>query len=199
MTRQNFIGKCVMEMIRDGMSVRFNKRIYDSKKSYSYFSEYPREFIISYFEDRNEDDWFHDFIHEYAHYIQFKNEGEKWEQYNKDGIIFTEYIANTRKRIALKNIRRVQELEADGNIKAEEIINKYKLKVKKSQYFKNNNLYIICHEFMVKYKVFFLPYCRKMLRLIPDTPMTIDEIASFPHMHKLEALYKIKMEQYFNK
>ena len=196
MTKNNFIGKCISEMIKDGTTVRFNKRIYDSKHSYSYFLELPKEFIISYFNGERDDDWYWDFIHEYSHYIQYKYEGQKWKKYNRYCIAFSSFVSGERKTITPEIIQKVQEVEADGNMKAYELIRKHKLKIQVDKYIQNNNLYIVCHKFMAKYKQFFFPNSPKALRLIPTYPLTMKEIIKLSDSKELEALFKERLDIY---
>tara|TARA_R110000868_G_scaffold329360_1_gene590223 strand:+ start:206 stop:802 length:597 start_codon:yes stop_codon:yes gene_type:complete len=196
MTKNNFIGKCITEMIKDGTTVRFNKRIYDSKHSYSYYLESPKEFVISYFNGEKEDDWFWDFIHEYSHYIQFKYEERKWKKYDKYCVAFSSFIEGERKTISPEIIRKVQEVEADGNAKAYELMRKHKIKINVDRYIQNNNLYIVCHAFMAKYKHFFFPNSIKALKLIPTYPLSMKEIEELANNKELEAIYKERLDIY---
>jgi hypothetical protein len=192
MTINAFIGESVAEMIRAGISVKFVKRKKESKNAGCYFIPPPfSEFVIHYYEHQKPDEWIYNFIHEFCHFIQYRDEFEKWsDASDAASTSFCDFFDNkSRKKLSKKYIRRVQEMEVDCGIKVFNLIKEKRLKIDIKRYFKENNLYILCHPFMVKYRKFDIPYTytTDIERFIPKKrPITMADIDNYKHYEKLD-------------
>ena len=110
MNSEEFLGYAIKKLVAQDVTVNFNKRIKDSKYSYNYFDYITKkELIINYF-NNSFDSWFPVFVHEYCHFLQWKNELSKWESYNKYLVSFGNYLDGKTSKINKKTIRKIQEV-----------------------------------------------------------------------------------------
>lgn len=193
MKNEQFLGNTLAEMISHGVTVQFNKRIYNSKHAYNFFDDEPKpKLYINYF-DEELIDWFSVYVHEYCHFLQWKNEAKKWATFNKHIGNVNLFLDGHNKWVSKASIKKVQELELDCDKKALRQIKKFKLKVDIDEYIKVSNLYIYCHRFFPKYKKFFIPFEDELLDLMPKKHFTkksmLKKIKGVEKLYK-EAFYK---------
>lgn len=187
MTHEQYLGKTLAEMISSGVTVQFNKRIYNSKHSYNFFDDEPRPKLhINYFDDEL-NDWFSVYVHEYCHFLQWKKEIKKWEPFGDHMSKVNLFLDGKRKTVKIEHIRKVQELEMDCDRKAIKQIKKFKLKIDLEDYIRTSNLYIYCHNFFPKYGKFFIPFTDEMLQRMPKTPLRTQHLDY--KINGLEELY----------
>lgn len=193
MTNEQFLGNTLAEMVSSGVTVQFNKRIYNSKHSYNFFNDDPKpELYVNYFSEHI-DDWFTIYIHEYGHFLQWKNEWEKWEPYNKYVVSMNSYLDNENNTVTRKTVRKIQEIEIDCEKKVLKLIKKHKLHIDVAEYTQNTNLYIYCHIFFRKYRKFYTPYNKELLQMMPKKLFTVDQLDK-----KIEGAEEIYIKE-FNK
>lgn len=198
MTFDNFLGKAVIEMIESDISVKFIKRKKDSKHSNSSFCAPPySDFTVNYWTEKKSEDWKGDFIHEYCHFLQWKNEFEKWESYEDAFSAFNDFFNNkNRKTISQSVINKVVEVEVDCGLKVDRLLKNKKIKFDRKDYFKYNNLYILCYPSMVKYRTFNIPYkfTENIMKFIPAKPITMDIFHNYKYYEKIDFCYKLAYE-----
>lgn len=194
-TSYEFIGNAIKELLENDVSVKFNKRIYNSKNSYNYFSYlHKKELEINYF-DSDFNNWFPIFLHEYCHFLQWRDEFKKWNSYTKYLIKYDSVFNTNLTKIKPNIIRKVQEIEMDCDQKAIAFIKKYKLDIDLKQYIKESNFYILCYEFFPKYNKFFVPYEKHILEMFPDTHFTMSDLLNFKHKKEVEKMYVAEFEK----
>jgi hypothetical protein len=139
MTRKNFICKVVNELIDDKFSVLIN---YNKELSLGGSFDYSnREFIVSMATKGG----FEVFIHEYSHFLQWKNEKKYFMSLINNCYIVFDWLDGTfyKKAIVTEAIKGVIELEWDCERKSIDLIKKYKLDVNIEEYCKSANSYLL--------------------------------------------------------
>lgn len=193
MTNDTFIGNSISEMITHGISVKFIKRKNESRNSGCTFTPPPySEMVINYFYNQMNDEWIYNFIHEFCHFIQWRDENHIWGPYDKYSSKFEEYFINKKQKTLSENIvKKIQEIEIDGGLKAHKLITDNELAIDLDRYFVNNNLYILCYPSMVKYKKFIIPYefTDNIDELIPREPVTIDVVSNYGYYNEIDSCY----------
>ena len=195
MTRESFIGKCLAEMVADDVSVRFNKRIYDSRHSYNSFTPDPRPELAINFFSQNIDEWFPIFVHEYCHYLQWSKTPEIWKKYDKPSEHLHQLLYEDRPTISKKYLHLLQEVELNCDKMAIELIKKHKLKVNLKDYIVDSNLYIACYPLIAKYKKMVVPYEGDAYDIMPKEHFTLDDLVKKNYDHKaLEKIFLTRLD-----
>lgn len=198
MSNEEFLGICIFDMLKHGVNILFKKRIYDSKECYPYFHEDPLTFALNYFESQIKNkEWFTIFIHEYCHFIQWKNEKKKWTiDYDYASEKLNKFLDKKSKSVDIESIRKVQELELDCDKKALRLMKKHQLDVDINLYTKYSNLYILCHPLFGKYGHFYTPY--ELLEYVPKKHISKKDLLKDIDF-ELEKMYKIYLDNYLDK
>ena len=176
MTQEEFTGKAIVELIQSGVTVKFNKHTYYSKHAYNYFlgnDKNPKMLINCL--GRETSYWFPIFIHEYCHFLQWKEDKVKWKTYDQHCTLFFDYIEGKIDYISDETVEKVQELEMDCDKRAMKLIDELQLEVNLDEYIQYANIYYISHGLMKKYKEFFFPYAPEVLIGMPKTLVDIDK------------------------
>ena len=195
MTPEAFIGKAIIEMVNDNVSVHFNRRKYNSRYSYNFFTSGDNgahkkpekaELVINYFcEDFSH--WFPVFVHEYCHYLEWKDDPEYDILISRGCEKFGKFLNGDIKTINKSSIRQIQQMEIDCDARAIKLINKHKFPIDLEKYIKEENLYIYCYGYMAKYKKFFIPFEAELLDMMPSELIDV-EYCNTPNK-ELEQLY----------
>lgn len=136
-----------------------------------YFSEYKREIVV-----KIEDNFVETLIHEYCHFLQFKNKKELWKKSKLALNVMWNWLdgVDYHKQTITKAIRIVQELELDCEKNTIDIIEKYKLPIDKVKYIKYANAYILFHNYIIKNRVWFKDGLETMKEYVDLMPLTLD-------------------------
>lgn len=166
MTRNNFICKVFSELLDDKFSVLIHQ-----KKMVEFcggwFDSEGREFVVAMKNKMG----FEILIHEYSHYLQWKN---RKRFYNKGAnaceIIFSWLEGKFYKQETIENaIKDVIALEWDCEMGALELIRKYSLDVDIDRYLKASNAYLLFYHIVHSER----KWCKK-------SPYSPNIVASMP-------------------
>jgi hypothetical protein len=156
MTQETFMGKAIKEMLESGVSVVFNKRKRYSKNNVSNtfdsWSKVPVLTVQNY--NNNWETNFENFIHEYCHFLQWK---EKSNIY-RDGLInlwlLDLYCEGKNAAFTEDQLWAIQELELDCEKRVLGLNKKFKLGIDHDRYIRETNAYIYSYRYSMEMKVF---------------------------------------------
>lgn len=146
---ENFLGHAILDMIEYGVNIKTtNKKHFNDKTSGSFCSE-PLEFRYATGKDSLED-WLGVFVHEYAHFKQWRNGAAIWhdEEANK---AYTDYFCYNYKTTKKRQII-VQSLEQDCEKRAVKIMRDFDLPINIDKYIQLSNVYIWYYNAVTKKK-----------------------------------------------
>lgn len=176
MTEEHFIGQAIKDMVQHEVTILFNKRKNNSKHSANYFSvEKPTKptFMINYFESELD---FEIFLHEYCHFLQWKNNTKLWQRGIKSLNYFYDWLANKYKTCPKYHLINIQALELDADRRVVKLVKKHKLNIDIRKYIKESNAYVMTFLQVWKkrdYKQFPVNYNHPdILDLLPDNHLT---------------------------
>jgi len=196
MTREQYIGNAIKEMISKGVTCSFIRRKRYSKNSTSYFDSLGLtwtavpKLVVNYFKD-DFDSTFEIFIHEYCHFKQWEEQSDIWKNGIANWFIFELFLQNKFDNFTKDQLKTIQLLELDCDKKVLEDINRYKLKVDTSKYIKESNSYIYSYNVSYDVKNFYtnIDYNdERLLALLPDVPFTVDNIQT--PIYEYDTIYK---------
>lgn len=195
MKNEAFLGKCIKTLIDNHVSVKFNKRIYDSKFAFNFFAAGDKpELVINYFDP--EKPWFDVFVHEYVHFLQWKENPEHFLSYDKYIGAFDKVLSGKQKRISDKYVQKIQELELDCDQRAVALITQNKLKLDIERYILESNIYIACHPLMMKYKKFYVPDTESISKCVPARQFDMQDLIEFNYDY--ESIEQKYIEKFVN-
>lgn len=194
MSNAEFLGIAIKNLLEKNINVSFVKRKYYSKYStYSYFTIYPKkELIINYFKE-DYSLWFGDFLHEYCHFLQWKENLKKWNSLDKDFAAFDAYISGGKRKPTRQNIINIQKLESNADRRVIHLVQKNKLDLDVKDYIKNSNLYVFCYPLFVKHQIFHYPCQSDMIKYMPETFFTYKQIENrkvIKHVDELDDMFE---------
>lgn len=180
MNRHEFIGNAIEEMVENGVSINIAKRTNRSKYSDNYFDAdkitHPI-FIMNCFDEQFD---FTVFIHEYAHFCQWKKKSPLWTLGSNAYDNLGKWQAGKRKKISLDDLRNIQKLEIDADKKVIQFNQKYNFEIDESYYIKSSNSYVLTYQFVYDQETFKnYPYHyadSDILDLMPNTPLTSKQL-----------------------
>jgi len=145
MDNQKFIGRCVEELIQNNISVFIHakKRVKDCG---GWFDIDKKEFIVAYKNDMA----FEIFIHEYCHFLQWKEDPEIYECWVEgptilfDWVEGTDYPEEELDEALLNTIR----LEWDCERRSLDLIKSFGLDVDCKRYAQGSNGYLLFYQYL---------------------------------------------------
>lgn len=166
MKDNNFVCKVINELIDDDYSVFIhNKKMVDYCGGW--FDCNKREFVVAMKNRLG----FETLIHEYSHYLQWKNKKRFYNKKLKSVEIVFNWIDGKffKKNIVEEAMGEVIELEWDCEIGAMDIIRKYDLKVDLGEYAQAANAYLMFYNFILETRLWCkeAPYNLKIMNLMP--------------------------------
>lgn len=190
MEMETFIGRCIKEMMSYGVSVEFTQRTRQSKKGYNFFYDgstpkYGSKKLlkINFFTDSLEDNY-GVFVHEYAHFLQWKESCAIWKESEDASDRFDEWLDDKDVVVTIDDIRIIQKLELDCDRRAIELIRKHKLPIDIDRYIKESNSYVLSYNLIYKERDFFMSDNYALddtLNHIPDYHISEDELGTINH------------------
>jgi len=160
MTGEEFIGKCILQMLADGITVQFNKRKNNSKYAFNFFDidkEAKNRLVINYFYNPQEGDAYilETFIHEYCHYRQWKSNPVKWDIFDYHYNLLDDWLCHRSEVVPEESIRYIQKMESDCDRRVVRLVKKYQLPINLETYIKQSNAYILSYNMVLKQRKFF--------------------------------------------
>jgi hypothetical protein len=149
-TTSNYIAKALSEMLEVGYSIKLTPR-------HSCAGEHDAEsksFVVRIKDSIEE--WFPNFIHEYCHYLQVKDNKFVGSIWNETLSLLWDWVDGGKaappeeKRVLYVN--RVRRLELDCEKRVVKEIRKNKLQVNIEEYIQKANSYIFSHNFLAENK-----------------------------------------------
>lgn len=178
-----FVGKCINEMIKHGISIHLTQRKNNSKHASNYFDPDKKEFVVNFFGDYSRKYFLETFLHEYCHFKQMIDTKFNMTQYDKACEIFNDWLEFKRDSCPLRVIRLVQKLELDCEKRAVKLIQKYKLPINIPDYIKQSNVYILSYNIFHKHRKFFNFSCyyeKDILTLMSSNHVLVKDLGGLP-------------------
>lgn len=158
MKNEEFIGTCIKEMISSGVTIEFVKRKYLTKNSYSYFMDSNGtvpNFRITYFDDYDFQDCFITFVHEYCHFLQWKESSELFSKSDASIEKLINWLDYKTDKFDIRHLRTIQKMELECDKKASKLIKSKNLKIDLEKYIKQSNSYILSYNYVYENRYFF--------------------------------------------
>lgn len=173
MKKNDFIAKVVCELLDDGFSLRLPMtRSIDGKYGGWFSGETKdKEFVVA----MKRDCAFEIFVHEYGHYLQWKQRPEFYNAKAKGCDIVFSWLDGTdySDRILKKAFSNVIELEWDCEHTVLELVKRYKLPIDVKKYIRGANCYLFfyhtVHEMRAWTSKNRSPYSPRLRECVEDT------------------------------
>lgn len=149
MTRNEFIGKVAVECIENDVSLKIIQK--EKISNYSgWFDSNKKELVCAY----KSINGFETLIHEYNHFLQWKNNPKFWQKCAADKCPFLNWVGGeeTSKTKLTRAFNKAIELERDCEINSISFIKKHNLDVNLKQYILEANAYIYSYHYVKKYR-----------------------------------------------
>lgn len=150
----NFIGSKVQELIQHGISVHLTNGQSIDKRFSGTFCGVRKEFRVAMGDGDNS---LFTFIHEYAHFLQYKFDHAFWHKRIYDGVTpyfdwlaGAEYSRNQVKR----SVRSCLELEHNCEIRVQAIIDAYSLRLDKASAATNANANLMGYVWGMRHRIY---------------------------------------------
>jgi hypothetical protein len=185
MTKEEYLGIAMKEMILNRVDVSFILRKNNSKNTTSFFDPLqgknwqstPR-LTVKYF-DSDFDYIFETFLHEYCHYKQWKDQTDIWKDGLANWLLFELYIQGKYDNFTLEQLKTIQVMELDCDKRALREMKQYNLDIDTRKYIKESNSYIYSYNISYDTKDFYsiIDYTdENLLKFIPAKHMTANNI-----------------------
>lgn len=153
-----------------------SSKVFDQK--YSYFQtdkngEDP-EFFLNY-ETNSTQDNFEIFLHEYCHFLQWKNKRKIYKDSFNSVNRYNDWLSYKRSRLSILDIRNIQKLEIDCDKLAVKTIIEKDLPIDFQKYILTSNSYVLSYNHSYEHRVFFsekLPLDSEILDTLPKKFLT---------------------------
>jgi aromatic ring-cleaving dioxygenase len=178
-----FVGKCINEMIKHGISIHLTQRKNNSKHASNYFDPDKKEFVVNFFGDYSRKYFLETFLHEYCHFKQMIDLKFDEKKYDKAYEIFNDWLDFNRDSCPIRVVRLIQRLELDCEKRAVHLIKKYKLPLNITDYKKQANVYILSYNLFHKHRKFFNFTCyydKEILSLMSDELVLVKDLGVIP-------------------
>lgn len=173
MTRENYICKVVNELIKDKFSILLHRSKTNNDFGGS-FDYQQKEFIVSMQNKMG----FETLIHEYCHYLQWKNNKKNFLKLINGCSIVFDWIDGTfyKKAVVAEAVKAAIALEWDCEHRAVEQIKKYKLDVDVEKYCKAANSYLLFYNVAHEKRKWYggNVYTPSLLKKMPEKLMNLD-------------------------
>lgn len=173
MKRQEFLSLVINNLISDKISINLYQEcnICDCG---GWFDSRGKEFVIA----MKSNSWFEILLHEYCHYLQWKNNRKFFNMKTTScGILFS-WLENEdySDNIIKKAINDIIEIEWDCEINALKLIKQYKLDIDVDQYIKSANACLLFYHMVHQSRKWCIgsPYGPKITRTMPSQLNSLD-------------------------
>jgi hypothetical protein len=154
MTQETFMGIAIRELIQSGVSIIFNKRKRYSKHNVSNtFDSWEKVPVLTV--QNYDDKWatnFENFIHEYCHYLQWKEQSPLY----RDGLInlflFDLFCQGKNAVFTEEQLWHIQAMELDCEKRVDNLNKRHKLGIDMGRYTRVTNAYIYSYRFSMENK-----------------------------------------------
>lgn len=149
MTRNEFIGKVAVECVTNGVSLKIVQKT--SVCNYAgWFDSNIKELVCAY----KNPNGFETLIHEYNHFLQWKNRPDFWQKCDGDNNPFLCWLQGDEmtKNKLTRAFYKALELERDCEIQSIKTIKSLNLDVDVEKYTKEANSYLFSYHFVRKYR-----------------------------------------------
>lgn len=187
MTKDEFIGKCINNLLRDG----FNITLKQKKKVNGYggfFDYYNKDFSVAM---KNECG-FEIFVHEYCHYLQWLKDPEGFAKRADNYGTLSQWLKGDNCNRINQVIKEIISIEHECELMAIDLIQRLGFDVDLNKYRKGTNAYLFSYHYVKKYRVWSTTptYSNsKIIDCMPTRIMDLDyyyETRNIPHAIKIE-------------
>jgi hypothetical protein len=151
MTRNEFIGKVASECVSNDISLKIIQK--NSVCNYSGWFDGNRKELVCAYKSPN---GFETLIHEYNHFLQWKNRPDFWKKcdgFNNLFLAWKEgYYCDITKNKLTRAFNKAIELERDCELNSVKCIKKYELDVDLKNYIKEANSYLFSYHFVKNHR-----------------------------------------------
>lgn len=173
MTRNEFIAKVAVECIQNNVSLKIIQK--EMVNGYGgWFDSNKKELVCAY----KSVNGFETLIHEYHHFLQWKNSPKFWEQCEADKNPFLCWLEGdeTTKNKLTRAFYKAIRLERDCEIRSIKFIKKHGLDVDVQKYTREANAYLYSYHYLKKYRDWpaVTIYTKKLIREMPDKILSLD-------------------------
>lgn len=151
MKRSDFIGECIMEMMRYNVTIQFQKLSETNFLSYFETDSHDENpvFSVAYTSENYLQNSFESFVHEYCHFSQWKNRSKIWQ--NARNFDIDDICSNKKTKISIELIRLVQNVERDCDKRVLKLIDQKELPIYKPNYIQKTNSYLLLYNYMSEF------------------------------------------------
>jgi len=173
MTRNEFIAKVAIECIENDVSLKIIQKEIVSGYS-GWFDSNKKELMCAY----KSVSGFETLIHEYHHFLQWKNNPKLWKECEADRNPFLCWMQGEEitKNKLTRSFNKAIKLERDCEIKSINFIKKHGLSVNVERYIKEANAYIFSYHYVKKYRNW--PsgsiYTKELIDKMPDKILSFE-------------------------
>jgi hypothetical protein len=177
MTKNEFIAKVAVECLENGVSLKIVQKA--AIKGYAgWFDSNKKELVCAY----KSVNGFEVLIHEYHHFLQWKNSPEFWKKCEADKSPFLLWVLGneTTKNKLTRAFYKAIELERDCEANSLKFIKEHGLDVNAEKYSQEANAYLYSYHFVKKYRKWPSTsiYTKDLIKKLPK------EILSLEHYKK---------------
>lgn len=134
MTNEEFIGMTIPQLIEEGITVKLLKQS-RSRGCAGWFDSGKKELVVC----TKHPDFFMVYIHEFCHFIQWRDHKEMWDKLTEGTSKFFNWLHNDGVHGGRKQ---AQELELDCEQRAVKLIKAHELEVDLDKYIQKANAYL---------------------------------------------------------
>jgi len=172
MTRNEFIGKVAVECIENGVSLKIIQK--EIVGGYGGWFDPNRKELVCAYKSSN---GFETLIHEYHHFLQWKNRPHFWKKCSGNDNPFLSWLHGdeTSKNKLTRAFNKAIELERDCEINSVKFIKKHGLNVDIERYIREANAYLYSYHYVKKYRNWppTTIYTKKLIEKMPNKILSL--------------------------
>ena len=173
MTRNEFIGQVAVDCIENGVSLKIVQK--STVGGYAgWFDSNKKELVCAY----KNVNGFETLIHEYNHFLQWKNRPDFWKHCDADNNLFLCWVQGDKiKKKQLKEaFQKAIELERDCEESSISFIKNNNLDVDLEKYTKEANAYLYSYHYVLKYRDWPARsvYKKSLVEMMPETILPLE-------------------------
>lgn len=193
MIETNFICKVVKELMDNKISINL-KQTKDVEGIGGWFDATDKEFVVAL----NNKMGFETLLHEYTHFLQWKNRKRFFNRMSEGNSIFYDWLSGTfyKKDVVDSALCDVIELEWDCESKVVELVKEYKLPVNLEKYCKTANAYLKNFHFIRDRRTLKREksiYSKAIINLMDDTIHPLDYYLNKDNISEVEEKEYLKL------
>jgi len=143
MTNSNFLGWAVLQLLESGVTIKFLQQSV-SEGYIGWFDGYKKQMLVCV----SRVDFLSIFLHEFCHFLQWRDNNAWWAKHMKKYIAFSNWISRASSKKATSSSYIAMELDCER--RAVELVKKFKLSIDIPQYIKKANACLFLYHIVEK-------------------------------------------------